>query len=193
MLKAFVKASRVDQDAIRHKARTEGVDIVVSILTAPGSTFSKGEVEDINRCHQEFVAGVLAGDSALLSDRDERSKAGPHADKFKLLKRLLRLYALKRGRKLSVDLWSPSLEHFFKSTVELFLPVLSAVSRVANLSDRLGDLKRFLDDLCDVVLTSKRGTGDFLALCERHEQVRHFGQLQICAILIFNPEFMVLV
>lgn len=170
-LKNFVKASRHDQDTIRQAARDEGVDIVLSILDAPGSKLTRAEVSDLRRCHEDFMKGIRKGDPALLSDRDQRSNTGPHADRFKLLKRLLRLYALKRGRKLSVELWSPSLENFFKSTVELFLPVLSAISKVSNLSDRLGDLKRFLDDLCEVVLTSKRGTGDFLAVCERHEQV----------------------
>jgi len=131
--------------------------------------------------HKAFIEGVAAGDVTLVSDNEDRSKTGPRADRFKSMKRLLRFYALKRGRKQATDLWSSTMEGFFKGSLDLYFQVISDISKASNLSDRLGDLKRFLDDLIQCVLTGKRTPGEFVDLCERHEQSLYFFTHEIHA------------
>lgn len=166
---AFVDASKVDQEEIREKSRTDGVDLVVSILVRSG--LSEAQEEDVLTCYNAFLDGVRKGDKTLLSDSTETSISGPEASKFKWLKHLLRLYSMKRGRKEAIAIWDGTFEAFFREVLNLYYPVISSISRASNLSARIGDLQRFLDDLIKVVLTSTRHPSQFIALCERHEQV----------------------
>jgi hypothetical protein len=164
-----VDASKVDQEEIREKSRTDGVDLVVSILVRSG--LSEAQEEDVLTCYNAFLDGVRKGDKTLLSDSTETSISGPEASKFKWLKHLLRLYSMKRGRKEAIAIWDGTFEAFFREVLNLYYPVISSISRASNLSARIGDLQRFLDDLIKVVLTSTRHPSQFIALCERHEQV----------------------
>jgi hypothetical protein len=177
-LEAFVDASKIDQEKVKEKSRTDGVDLVVSILVRVG--LSKVQDEDVLECYQAFLDGIRKGDASLLSDSAENSVSGPKASKFKWLKRLLRLYSMKRGRKEAIAIWDGTFESFFREVLNLYYPVISAISKASNLSARLGDLQRFLDDMIQVVLSSNRHPNQFIALCERHEQVGGMKQLHLC-------------
>ena len=168
-LKAFVDASKVDQEKIREKSRTDGVDLVISLLVRTG--LSEAQEEEVLECYNAFLDGIRNGDMSLLSDSTENSISGPKASKFKWLKRLLRLYSMKRGRKEAIVIWDSTFESFFREVLNLYYPIISGISKASNLSARLGDLQRFLDDLIQVVLTSNRHPSQFIALAERHEQV----------------------
>lgn len=168
-LEAFVEASKVDQEKFREKSRTDGVDLVVSILVCAG--LSETQEEDVLECYHAFLDGIRNGDVNLLSDSIENSVSGPKASKFKWLKRLLRFYSIQRGRKDAIAIWDSTLESFFREVLNLYYPMISAISKASNLSARLGDLQRFLDDMIQVVLSSNRQPSQFIALCERHEQV----------------------
>lgn len=170
-LKHFFDLPADEQEKIREQSRTDGVDVVVSILTAPGSPLNQIEQNGVRAAHQAFVIGVLDGDQTLLADTDVKSRSGILADKFKTMKRLLRIYALIRGREQAIDLWSNTLERFLVDAVSLYYPVISAISKASNLSERLGDMKRFIDDLVNTVMTTKRTPADFMALSDRHHQV----------------------
>jgi len=132
---------------------------------------SEGQEKDVLECHQAFLDGIRNGDAGLLSDSVENSISGLRASKFKWLKRLLRLYSMKRGRKEAIAIWDGTFEAFFRETLNLYYPIIGAISKASNLSARLGDLQRFLDDLIQVVLSFNRHPSQFIALCERHEQV----------------------
>lgn len=168
-LRAFVDASKAEQEKIREKSRTDGVDIVVSILVRAG--LSEAQEEDVLECYHAFEDGVAAGDTALLSDTSEHSTSGLQATKFKWLKRLLRLESVSRGRKEAIKIWEGTFEVFFRDSLSLYYPLISAVSKASNLSARLGDLQRFLDDLVSLVLGKDRSPREFVKLCEKHEQV----------------------
>jgi hypothetical protein len=83
---------------------------------------------------------------------------------------------MKRGRKEAIAIWDCTLESFFREVLNLYYPIISAISKASNLSARLGDLQRFLDDMIQVVLSSNRQPSQFIALCERHEQVSNMKQ-----------------
>jgi len=168
-LQAFVDASKVDQEKFREKSRTDGVDLVVSILVRAG--LSEVQEEDVLECYYAFLDGIRNGDVELLSDSIENSISGPKASKFKWLKRLLRLYSMKRGREEAITIWDSTLESFFREVLNLYYPIISAISKASNLSARLGDFQRFLDDMMQVLVSSNRHPSQFIALCERHEQV----------------------
>lgn len=169
-LLAFVGASTAEQEKFREKSRTDGVDLVVSILVRAG--LSEAQEEDVLECYHAFLDGVRSGDTTLLNDNaDAKSTSGMQAMKFKWLKRLLRLYSLKKGHKEAIAIWDSTFESFFRDSLNLYYPIISAISKASNLSARLGDLQRFLDDLIKTVLSSNRHPRQFIALCERHEQV----------------------
>lgn len=179
-LKAFVTSSPADQEKLREKSRTDNVDIVVSILVRAGLT--EAQEEEVMDCYNAFQEGVANGDMTLLSESVENSTSGLQASKFKWMKRLLRIEAMKYCRKEAIEIWDTSFEHFFRESLNLYYPIISAISKASNLSARLGDLQRFLDDLIKTVLTTRRTPSEFIALAERHEQV---SPSKLC----FHPVF----
>ncbi|KZP08088.1 hypothetical protein FIBSPDRAFT_901537 [Athelia psychrophila] len=173
-LRAFVHAGRAEQEKVREKSRTDEVDLVVSILVRAG--LSEAQEEDVLECYHAFQDGVAAGDPTLLEADGavEDSASGLQATKFKWLKRLLRLESLSRGNREGLRIWEGTFETFFRETVALYYPVISAVSKASNLSARLGDLQKFLDDMVRVVLGKDRSPRQFVQLAQRHEQSLYY-------------------
>ena len=169
-LLAFVNAPKAEQDKLREKSRTDGVDLVISILVRTG--LSESQEEDVLECYHTFLRGIKSGDTTLLSDNaDAKSTTGTQAVRFKWLKRLLRLYSLWKGHKEAISIWDNSFESFCRDLLNLYYPIISAISKASNLSARLGNLQEFLDELIKTVLSSNRHPNQFIALCERFEQV----------------------
>ncbi|KAF7976430.1 hypothetical protein HWV62_6853 [Athelia sp. TMB] len=171
-LRAFVNASREEQEKVREKSRTDEVDIVISILVRSG--LSEAQEEDVLECYHAFQDGVAAGDPTLLSETAENGSSGLQATKFKWMKRLLRLESVNRGNREALRIWEGTFETFFKETVTLYYPLISAVSKASNLSARLGDLQKFLDDMIVVVLGKDRSPRQFVQLARRHEQSLYY-------------------
>ena len=108
-----------------------------------------------------------------------------HARQFALLKLLLRELLNKRdheqlaqllGSNLVVNLLREGLQHTFFSAI-------SAISRVADLSARLGDFQRLLDDLIEVRRTTDNALEHWVALAARHHAFLYFFLHEIAPVM----------
>ncbi|EPQ29084.1 uncharacterized protein PFL1_03373 [Pseudozyma flocculosa PF-1] len=185
------RGDRVEARRMRDTALKRGEDVLTTILLSPTEPRlgqqARDHVLELQRC---FTLSPYRGDLGLAypettplgADRPPVPSWGAQgaehgrARKFALLKLLLRESLKRRDREQAVEFASGSLiPAIIKDSLEsVFYPIIRTIAATANLSERLGDLQKFIDDLLDV---KKRGDDHieaWIALAARHEQALYF-------------------
>lgn len=180
------RGDRVESCKMQREAKKRGEDILTTILLSADGKLSKeaeNHVLELQRC---FALSPYRGDLNLAypettpagADRPPMPSWGAQgaehtrARKFALLKLLLRETLKRRDREQAVEIASGSLiPAIIKDSLEtVFYPAIREIARSSNLSERLGDLQNFIDDMLE---TKKKGDDSieaWIALAARHEQ-----------------------
>ncbi|SPO20387.1 uncharacterized protein UTRI_00784_B [Ustilago trichophora] len=180
------RGDRIESRRMQREAKKRGEDILTTILlSADGKLAPDAEnhVLELQRC---FALSPYRGNLNLAYP--ETTPAGAdqppvpswgaqgaehtRARKFALLKLLLRESLKRRDREQAVEMASGSLiPAIIKDSLEtVFYPAIRSIAQSANLSERLGDLQKFIDDMLE---TKKKGDDSieaWIALAARHEQ-----------------------
>ena len=185
------RGDRIEGRRLREKAIKRGEDVLTTILLEPTEPRLSKEAQDhvleLQRC---FALSPYRGDLALAypettpfgADKPPMPAWGAHgaesgrARKFALLKLLLRESLKRRDREQAVEFASGSLiPAIIKDALQtVFYPAIRQIAATADLSERLGDLQKFIDDLLE---TKKRKDDSFdawIALAARHQQSLYF-------------------
>ncbi|CBQ68116.1 conserved hypothetical protein [Sporisorium reilianum SRZ2] len=181
------RGDRVESRHMQREARKRGEDVLTTILLSAGGKLSKdaeAHVLELQRC---FALSPYRGNLNLAYP--ETTPAGAdqppvpswgaqgaehtRARKFALLKLLLRECLKRRDREQAVEIASGSLiPAIIKDSLEtvFFYPAIRTIAKNANLSERLGDLQKFIDDMLEVKKRGDDGIEAWIALAARHEQ-----------------------
>ncbi|KAI3485984.1 hypothetical protein L1887_50563 [Cichorium endivia] len=180
------RGDRVESRRVQREAKKRGEDVLTTILLTAGGKLG-GEAEnhvlELQRC---FALSPYRGNLSLAYP--ETTPAGAdqppmpawgaqgaehtRARKFALLKLLLRESLKRRDREQAVELASGSLiPAIIKDSLEtVFYPAIREIAGSANLSERLGDLQKFIDDMLETKKKGGNSIEDWIALAARHEQ-----------------------
>ncbi|MCO5607465.1 hypothetical protein L7F22_061661 [Adiantum nelumboides] len=187
------RGSRPERRAMRAKADEEKIDVVTAILLYAGGKSSDGG-QELSESQKDHVRRMEASflDSVYRSQLDAAYPAGTSvgneatrrpsiaqdeaATKFAQLKLLLREELKRRDREQALAVGSGSLvPTLLKDLLELvFYDALRKVSHATDLSQHLGNLQAFLDDLIKVRKSGDNTIESWIALCARHEQSLYF-------------------
>ncbi|GAK61952.1 uncharacterized protein PAN0_001d0147 [Moesziomyces antarcticus] len=180
------RGDRVESRRVQREAKKRGEDVLTTILLTAGGKLG-GEAEnhvlELQRC---FALSPYRGNLSLAypettpagADRPPMPAWGAQgaehtrARKFALLKLLLRESLKRRDREQAVELASGSLiPAIIKDSLEtVFYPAIREIAGSANLSERLGDLQKFIDDMLETKKKGGNSIEDWIALAARHEQ-----------------------
>ncbi|KAJ1027833.1 hypothetical protein NDA13_003286 [Ustilago tritici] len=179
------RGDRVESRKMQREAKKRGEDILTTILLSAGGKLSKEAENHVLELQHYFALSPYRGDLNLAypettpagADRPTMPSWGAQgaehtrARKFALLKLLLRESLKRRDREQAVEMASGSLiPAIIKDSLEtVFYPAIREIARSSNLSERLGDLQNFIDDM----LETKKGDDSieaWIALAARHEQ-----------------------
>ncbi|TKY90925.1 hypothetical protein EX895_000923 [Sporisorium graminicola] len=180
------RGDRVESLHMQREARKRGEDVLTTILLSADGKLSKeaeAHVLELQRC---FALSPYRGNLNLAYP--ETTPAGAdqppvpswgaqgaehtRARKFALLKLLLRECLKRRDREQAVEVASGSLiPAIIKDSLEtVFYPAIRTIAKNANLSERLGDLQKFIDDMLEVKKSGDNSIEAWIALAARHEQ-----------------------
>lgn len=162
-------------------ARERNQDTLVSIL----EDFDYSDMKPIYGMQQEYLVSPFRGNldwaypTVSLANKnmttrppsDILDKSTARAIKFAQLKLYLRERLRKRDREKVLELGSGQLvPYIIKDSLQIvFYKIIYEIALVADLSSRLGDLQRFVDDLIQVKTQKLDELEDWIALCARHE------------------------
>ncbi|SAM59572.1 uncharacterized protein UBRO_01067 [Ustilago bromivora] len=180
------RGDRVESRKMQREAKKRGEDILTTILLSADGKLSKEAEDHVLELQRCFALSPYRGDLNLAypettpagADRPPMPSWGAQgaehtrARKFALLKLLLRESLKRRDREQAVEMASGSLiPAIIKDSLEtVFYPAIREIARSSNLSERLGDLQNFIDDMLE---TKKKGDDSieaWIALAARHEQ-----------------------
>ncbi|BGP20027.1 hypothetical protein JCM10213_000591 [Rhodosporidiobolus nylandii] len=165
-LKEHVEATYVQRQKTKEEAIRRDEDILLTIVRERGSAKEYAQVE---AWHAEFAKN---GKMATYDDKATSEGARKFAD----LKELLAAYYRHRDRlqvhALAVE--SPLVPKLLHQTIATFYDTIRDVANASKLSDRVGDLQAFLDDLVRTCETGKSSTADFISLVDRHHQSMYY-------------------
>ncbi|SCV70931.1 BQ2448_3693 [Microbotryum intermedium] len=151
------------RQATRAQAENRGEEIVITIMRAHANDT---QVKMLKDWQSEYVrrGGVEV-------EVDNLSKAG----KFQNVKGLLAAICRTRDREqvmgVVMESNTPKTLH---ASVSIFYKTIYKVAEASNLSERLGDLQAFLDDMIKVSYSEKNTPADFIALAARHDQKLYY-------------------
>ncbi|UZJ53004.1 hypothetical protein CBS101457_002324 [Exobasidium rhododendri] len=102
---------------------------------------------------------------------DVQSESSEGALKFAQLKLYLRERLRRRDREKVLEIGSgPLVPGIIKDSLEIiFYNIIYEIARASDLSARIGDWQKFLDDLIQVKSKKQDDLEDWIALCARHE------------------------
>ncbi|CDW98263.1 hypothetical protein [Sporisorium scitamineum] len=180
------RGDRVESRRMQREARKRGEDVLTTILLAADGKLSKeaeGHVLELQRCfalspyrgnlNLAYPETTPAGaDQPPMPSWGAQGAEHTRARKFALLKLLLRECLKRRDREQAVEIASGSLiPAIIKDSFEtVFYPAIRTIAKNANLSERLGDLQKFIDDLLEVKRSGDDSIEAWIALAARHEQ-----------------------
>ncbi|GAA5912338.1 hypothetical protein JCM8208_003330 [Rhodotorula glutinis] len=158
-LKAHVAEGYVARQRTKASAIAKDEDIVLTIVRERGT---RDEQALVGRWHEAFVA---AGE-----DPTQSAEAGSFAD----LKELLAAYYRFRDREQVLNIaLEPNTPRLLHATIAVFYSTIHAVANASKLSDRVGDLQLFLNDLVKVA-TRMGEPHEFISLARRHHQALYY-------------------
>ncbi|KAN0060420.1 hypothetical protein ACQY0O_007750 [Thecaphora frezii] len=185
------RGDRIEARRTRETSIQRGEDILTTILLAPTEPRLSQEacdhVLELQRC---FALSPYRGNLAYAYPETTPLGVGKppmpswgaqgaehgRARKFALLKLLLRESLKRRDREQAVELASGSLiPAIIKDSLEtVFYPAIRTIAATANLSERLHDLQKFIDDLLETKKRKDDSIEAWIALAARHEQTLYF-------------------
>ncbi|BGP10521.1 hypothetical protein JCM10049v2_006413 [Rhodotorula toruloides] len=160
-LHAHVQEGYVQRQKTKKEALDRDEDIVLTILRERGS---QRDYELVEGWHEDFVE----------SGGDPTHSSG--AKSFADLKELLAAYYRYRDREqvlaIALEANTPRLLH---ASIATFYQTIHDVANASKLSERVGDIQYFLDDMIKCCETGKMTRADFINLARRHhEKVYYF-------------------
>ncbi|GAA5820207.1 hypothetical protein JCM3770_006060, partial [Rhodotorula araucariae] len=143
-----------------------GEDIVLTIVR---ERCTPDECELVERWHAAFV------------DAAEDAAASAAAASFADLKELLAAYYRFRDREqvLAIAL-EPNTPRLLHASIAVFYSTIHAVANASRLSDRVGDLQAFLDDLVEIAGRAAE-PAEFIRLAQRHHQALYYFVHELAA------------
>ncbi|GAA5959308.1 hypothetical protein JCM3765_006555 [Sporobolomyces pararoseus] len=165
VLERHVRASYVERQKTKQVAIDNDEDIVLTIMRERGSG---SDIELVDRWHEEFKQA--AKDGSLGST------------KFEDVKNLLAAYYRLRDREqvLAIAL-EPNTPRLLHASIAVFYDTIYKVANASKLSERVGDIQAFLDDLIRVCLSDKKEPSDFIKLADRHHEKLYYFVHELAA------------
>ncbi|GJN93987.1 hypothetical protein Rhopal_007050-T1 [Rhodotorula paludigena] len=179
-LRAHVQEGYVGRQKTKQAALDRDEDIVLTILRERGTP---AEYDVVSGWHGEFER-ALEHESLLKAEKRATNGAARSkgAEKFAELKELLAAYYRFRDREqvlaIALEANTPRLLH---ASIAVFYSTVHAVANASKLSDRVGDLQAFLDDLVKTCESGKTEPSDFIALAGRHDQSLYYFVHELAA------------
>jgi hypothetical protein len=184
LIDQYVKNRTYEQRAtILRDAREQNQDCLINIL----QDYGYDNVDEIRLWHKDFLSSPLRSNvdwaypSASLEAKKMTAafgRAPPNniqakqgALKFAQLKLYLRERLRRNDREKVLELGSgPLVPDIIKDSLEIvFYSLIYQIALNSDLSSRLGDLQRFVDDLIRTKTKKEDDLEDWIALCARHE------------------------
>uniref|UniRef100_V5GKZ5 DUF3818 domain-containing protein n=2 Tax=Kalmanozyma brasiliensis (strain GHG001) TaxID=1365824 RepID=V5GKZ5_KALBG len=180
------RGDRVESRHMQREAKKRGEDVLTTILISADGKLGKdaeNHVLELQRCfalspyrgnlNYAYPETTPAGaDRPPMPTWNAKGSESTRARKFALLKLLLRESLKRRDREQAVEIASGSLiPAIIKDSLEtVFYPAIRSIANAANLSERLGDLQKFIDDMIEVKKSGDNSIEGWIALAARHEQ-----------------------
>lgn len=189
------RGSRPERHSLKSRAEKTGDDILTVILLAGAGTPLPREVQDkIIKMQHAFARSPYRGSIDLAypassgygkANADKETKLpswdatraeADDARKYAQLKLYLRDCLKKRDREEAVKMASGSLlPTIIKESLSIvFYNAIKEISKVADLSGRLGDLQAFVEDMIDIKKKKDDSIQAWIALAARHENSLYF-------------------
>jgi hypothetical protein len=189
------RGSRPERHSLKSRAEKTGDDILTVILLAGAGTPLPREVQDkIIKMQHAFSRSPYRGSIDLAypassgyakANADKETKMptwdatraeADDARKYAQLKLYLRDCLKKRDREEAVKMASGSLlPTIIKETLSIvFYNAIKEISKVADLSGRLGDLQAFVEDMIEIKKKKDDSIQAWIALAARHENSLYF-------------------
>ncbi|OCH94090.1 hypothetical protein OBBRIDRAFT_770404 [Obba rivulosa] len=178
-LRLFVYAPPEIQVVYKEDAAAENIHVLVAVLrSGEQPTLSRAQMQRVLYAHRAYKEYVKYTESLSDSDDDE----GPPDEEawlFEDLSILAKLYARLRDRQQLIELiFEGNTADLLKDVITIFYAPLAQVYRAASISESLGDLQNFINDLVRTVEQSEelsqsdpaRTVQIFIDLIQRHEQ-----------------------
>ncbi|GAA5956736.1 hypothetical protein JCM21900_002166 [Sporobolomyces salmonicolor] len=158
VLQQHVKAPYVERQRTKDISAAKNEDIVLEIMRERGSP---SDVELVERWHAEFLQAEASGATS--------------PTKFDDLKNLLAAYYRFRDREqvLAIAL-EPNTPKLLHASIAIFYDTIYKVANASKLSERVGDVQAFLDDLIKVATSGNNGPADFIKLADRHHEKLYY-------------------
>ncbi|GAA5851019.1 hypothetical protein JCM3766R1_007104 [Sporobolomyces carnicolor] len=165
VLEQHVRASYVERQKTKQTAIENDEDIVLAIMRERGSG---SDIELVDRWHEEFTRAVRDGTTG--------------STKFEDVKNLLAAFYRLRDREqvLAIAL-EPNTPRLLHASIAVFYDTIYKVANASKLSERVGDIQVFLDDLIKVSLSDKNGPSDFIRLADRHHEKLYYFVHELAA------------
>ncbi|KAG0140995.1 hypothetical protein CROQUDRAFT_52380 [Cronartium quercuum f. sp. fusiforme G11] len=177
-VKKFIEAPREIQEVYESDAKSESIDIIAIILSSiEGPSFDPITLQRISRATKAYEEYKTERDNL----EDPELNQGPNNDNAWLFEDLhvyLRLLRRARDKQQLIELiFEGTTSELLKDIVTIFYSPLMQVYKAANISDSLGDLQKFIDDLIKTVERAEefpfgdpqRIVQTFVDLVSRHE------------------------
>ncbi|GAA6024859.1 hypothetical protein JCM11491_005677 [Sporobolomyces phaffii] len=159
VLERHVRAPYVERQKTKQVAIETDEDIVLTIMRERGSG---SDIELVDRWHEEFRAAAKSGRASGTT-------------KFEDVKNLLAAYYRLRDREqvLAIAL-EPNTPRLLHASIAVFYDTIYKVANASKLTERVGDIQAFLDDLIRVCLSDKKEPSDFIKLADRHHEKLYY-------------------
>ncbi|KAH9938137.1 uncharacterized protein B0H18DRAFT_965764 [Fomitopsis serialis] len=178
-IRQFVYAPREIQAVYKADAAAEDIHLLAAVLrSAEEPMLSRAQMQRVHyahRAHKEYVKHV----ESLQDSDDDDGPQDEQAWLFEDLSVLARLYSRMRDREQLIEIiFEGSTADLLKDIITIFYAPLAQVYRAASISDSLGDLQNFINDLIRTVeSTEELSQSDpaktvqiYIDLVKRHEQ-----------------------
>ncbi|KAG7096935.1 hypothetical protein E1B28_004334 [Marasmius oreades] len=178
-IRQFVYASREIQTTYKSDAAAENLNLLTIILRSGDQpVLSRTQLHRVAKAHKAYVIYMRYRETLDDSDDDD----GPQDDDgwlYEDLKVLGHLYSRLRDREQLIALiFEGFTAELLKDIITIFYAPLAQVYRAASISDSLGDLQNFINDLIRTVEQNEdlsqedpdRTVQTFIDLIKRHEQ-----------------------
>ncbi|KAK1236592.1 hypothetical protein PQX77_000144 [Marasmius sp. AFHP31] len=178
-IKQFVYAPREIQAMYKADAAAENLNLLTIILrSGDHPVLSRAQLHRVAKAHKAHMVYTRYRDSLDDSDDDD----GPQDEDgwlYEDLRVLGHLYSRLRDREQLIALiFEGFTAELLKDIITIFYTPLAQVYRAASISDSLGDLQNFINDLIKTVEQSEdltqedpnRTVQTFIDLIKRHEQ-----------------------
>ncbi|GAA5825350.1 hypothetical protein JCM5353_005630 [Sporobolomyces roseus] len=111
--------------------------------------------------HQEFLRSIETKSSVNTKFEDVNN-------------RLAAYYRLRDREQVLAIALEPNTPRLLHASIAVFYITIYKVANASKLSERVGDIQAFLDDLIKVCLSDKKEPSDFIKLADRHHEKLYY-------------------